>query len=133
MNMGTFFTRNVSLSAEESRDLLLNLRNPNDEILMLRDEFFNDIDSSISIRSDGTGFVVDAPDLDLSFLEESDCVTATVKKDEPSNYYYLLNSLSGINEGCINYSFISWEESYNCSKRTKDMKSESDSLCDYAA
>lgn len=60
----------IVLSRNNYDQLITSLNNPNDEYLRLRNEMFTEADSNISIVSNGTGLVVDFPNLDLSFIDE---------------------------------------------------------------
>lgn len=67
--MNLLFAGNIVISEMESESLMSRLQNPDREYIDFRNDVFSHADESISLRTEGTGFIADIPELDLSFLD----------------------------------------------------------------
>lgn len=70
MNMNGFMTEPIIISAEQSREFMDSLRNPNRDELDKRDEMFQRMDEEMFVCKNGTDFTIDMPNVDLSFIKE---------------------------------------------------------------
>ena len=61
----------MKLSAEDSAEFIRHLFHPTEEEILEKEKIFNEIDKNINIiEEDKDEFIVEAKDLDLSFINE---------------------------------------------------------------
>lgn len=71
--MSSFLTEPIIISGEHSSDFLESLLHPNADYMHNQMSVFEEMDRTINISKNGMDMEVDIQDLDLSFLDETDC------------------------------------------------------------
>lgn len=92
----SYIGEEILITQNQANAIMSDILDPNSERSALRDAYFNDISDTVSLRETTDGYIADIDDLDLTFLQEENSLTAEVHVEEELVYIDLDISMSFI-------------------------------------